>query len=344
MQEINILITGGSGFLGRAIVREFLEKESPDFTVRIRILDIREYTGEHADKIEFMQGDIRNFEAVSSACLHMDLVIHTAAIVDWGTKPEKDVYEVNYSGTRHVIRACKENKISMLVYTSTLDTVINGKPLRDIDESQPYPGKHLNMYCKSKFMSEKLVLETNSALLRTCVLRPSDIYGEGDPYHMQPLIDMALGGFYIRLGNGSAKSQHVYVGNIAHAHVLAAEALIKKNSAVYGNAYFITDAPGTNFFNFFDSIVVGAGYRIWPKNLWLPRGVAHFIGAVSEYVALLLRPFKYYTPKMSRFAVLYTCTDFTFSSEKARRDFSFVPRYTQSEAFERTVHYFRKNP
>jgi nucleoside-diphosphate-sugar epimerase len=230
----------------------------------------------------------------------------------------------------------------MLVYTSSLDAVISGKPLRDIDENQPYPEKHLNMYCKSKYLSEKLVLETNSVSLRTCVLRPSDIYGEGDPYHMQPLINMAAGGFYIRLGNGSAKSQHVYVGNIAYAHVLAAKALLKKNSAVYGNVYFITDAPGTNFFTFFDSIVVGAGYQIWPKNLWLPRRFAHLFGAVSEYVAILLRTFKHYTPKMSRFAVLYTCTDFTFTSEKARRDFSFVPRYTQSEAFERTVHYFRK--
>ena len=45
---------------------------------------------------------------------------------------------------------------------------------------------------------------------------------------------------------------------------------------------------------------------------------------------------------MSRFAVTYTCTDFTFNSEKARIDFGFVPKYNAKEAFERTVRYYRE--
>ena len=151
---------------------------------------------------------------------------------------------------------------------------------------------------------------------------------------------MAKGGFYIRLGDGKAKSQHVYVRNIAHAHVLAAHALMNDNEAVCGQTYLITDGPGSNFFKFFDGIVEGAGYRIWPKNLWLPRSFAMFLGAISEGIAFLVRPIKQYTPKLSRFAVTYTCTEFTFSSEKAKRDFGFIPKYSEKEAFERTVKYY----
>ncbi len=344
MSELKILVTGGSGFLGKAIVKEILSASSPLNQSQVRIFDSRDIIGDMDKRIELVKGDIRNFEDINSACKDIDLVIHSAAIVDWGTKSEKEVYDVNYVGTEHLIRACRENNISMLVYTSTLDTVISGKPLVDINENQPYPEKHLNMYCKSKYLAEKLVIKENSSTLRTCVLRPSDIYGEGDPYHIPPLIKMAKSGFYVRIGDGSAKSQHVYVGNMAHAHILAAKALIEKNSKVYGEAYFITDAPGLNFFTFFDSLILGAGYRIWPRNVWLPKRLAHIIGAISEYIAILVRPIKYYIPKMSRFAVFYTCTDFTFSSEKANNDFSFVPKYSQKEAFQRTTDSFRIQP
>jgi hypothetical protein len=55
-----------------------------------------------------------------------------------------------------------------------------------------------------------------------------------------------------------------------------------------------------------------------------------------------MRPVKYYHPKFSRFAVTYTCTDYTFTSEKAKEDFGFLPKYSHEEAFERTVAFFNK--
>ena len=86
----------------------------------------------------------------------------------------------------------------------------------------------------------------------------------------------------------------------------------------------------------------GSGYRIWPANLWLPRWFAYAIGAFSETIAWLWSPIKKYSPKMSRFAVVYTCTDYTFTSEKARRDFGFIPKYSKQESFDRTVSYYKE--
>jgi nucleoside-diphosphate-sugar epimerase len=337
-----ILVTGGSGFLGKAIVEELLDKASPVQASVIRILDLQEYTVPADSRVEFRKGDILNYPFVLEAVKGMDVVIHSAAIVDWGTKSDEEILSVNTGGTKSVLDACKEAGVRYFILTSSLDAIYGGKPLINIDESLPYPETHPTNYCKSKEEAEKLVLSANSTDIRTCALRPSDIYGENDPYHIGSLIAMAKGGFYIRLGDGKAKSQHVYVRNIAYAHLLAAKALMDGNQKICGNAYLITDAPGSNFFHFFDRIVEGAGYRIWPKNLWLPRGLAMFIGAVSEGIAVLARPIKKYTPKMSRFAVTYTCTDFTFSSEKAKRDFGFVPKYNEEEAFRRTVDFYLK--
>jgi nucleoside-diphosphate-sugar epimerase len=339
---LNVLVTGGSGFLGRAIVRELLQDDAPLRVGRVRILDIRDYAGVTDPRIEFVRGDVRHPEDVGKACTGIDLVIHTAAIVDWGTQPPKEVYRVNYLGTQHVVQACQEKGVSMLVYASSLDTVITGRPLRDIDESQPYPAKHLNMYCESKCLAEQHVLAAHGERLRTVALRPSDIYGEGDPYHIPPLIDMAKSGFYVRIGDGTARSQHVYVGNMAWAFVLAARALAEGNHQVGGNAYFITDGPGSNFFTFFDDIVMRAGYKIRPRALWLPCMPTYGLGALAEAMAFLVRPIRYYNPKLSRFAVMYTTTDFTFTAGKAQRDFCFAPKYGPEEAMAKTVDYFRK--
>jgi sterol-4alpha-carboxylate 3-dehydrogenase (decarboxylating) len=184
----------------------------------------------------------------------------------------------------------------------------------------------------------------NGENLKTCILRPSDIYGEADPYHIGSLIDMAKTGFYVRLGNGKSKCQHVYVGNMAHAHVLAANALLQNDEKVMGKAYFITDGPGSNFFSFFDKIVLGAGYKIFPKNMWIPKWLAYAMGSISEFLAWVISPVKKYNPKFSRFAVVYTCNDFTFTSNRAKADFGWQPKYSTPDAIENTIHHYRKSP
>jgi sterol-4alpha-carboxylate 3-dehydrogenase (decarboxylating) len=336
------LITGGSGFLGTSMVHEILKDSSPVPVRELRVFDLRPMKGVEDRRVKFIQGDVREGNALLEASRDVDLVIHSAAIVDWGTKSEEEIMAVNVQGTRNVIEACRENGVKAMVYTSSLDVLYDGNPLPDVDEEWPYPKKHATSYCESKYLGEKSALEANGDSLCTCSLRPADIYGEGDPYHIGSLINMAKGGFYVRLGNGRARCQHVYVGNMAHAHLLASEALLSENQQVRGQAYFITDGPASNFFTFFDRIVEAAGYRIRPKNMWLPRWFAYGLGCISEAIALLLRPIHKYSPKMSRFAVTYTCTDYTFTSEKAEKDLGFVPKYSKREAFDRTVNYFRK--
>lgn len=346
MQDTNqptILVTGGSGFLGKNIVKELLASDSPINPAKIRVFDIKPFNGIQNNKITFLQGDIRNYGDVEKACDDVSLVIHSAAIIDWGIQPEKVVFAINVNGTENVIKACLKNKVPNLVYTSSLDAVFTGKPLVNINESQAYPTNPPTSYCESKIKSERLVMEAQSEKFNTCILRPSDVYGEEDPYHIDSLIDMAKTGFYVRLGNGKAKCQHVYVGNMAYAHVLAANALLQNNKNVMGETYLITDGPGENFFTFFDQIVIGAGYKISPKNLWLPRWLAYSMGSISEFIAWLVSPIKKYNLKFSRFAVIYTCTDFTFNSKKATTDFGWSPKYSTAEAIENTIRFYKKH-
>jgi nucleoside-diphosphate-sugar epimerase len=339
---LRILVTGGTGFLGQNIIKELHDQTFMEVN-EILNLDVKRPSGEIERLSKHVQGDIRDYETVRNATQGIDAVIHAAAIVDWGTHSPEKVYEVNFTGTENIINACRENDVKYLVYTSTLDVVINGEPLVDIDESQPYPDRSMNMYCESKMLAEKAVINANLDGLKTSILRPSDIYGEGDPYHIDSLINMAKTGFYIRLGNGRSKCQHVYVGNMAWAHIQLLHAMTGENRDVLGQVYFITDGPSANFFSFFDQFVHGSGYKIWPKNLWIPEKLALFMGASNELVAWLLRPVFKTNPKFSRFAVFYTCTDFTFSAEKAIRDFGFLPKYDQHKSLARTIEHYRNS-
>lgn len=334
------LIIGGSGFLGKAIAEALLPawKEC-----EVRILDLQKPDADWLDKIQFYKGDVRDEGLVDNACQGVDIVIHSAAVIDWGIKTKQEVLDVNVGGTENVISASIANRVPYLIYTSSLDAIFSGQAMRNIDESVSYPPKPVNAYCESKQRSEELVLAANGEKLKTCVLRPADIYGEGDPYHIGSLIEMAKKGFYVRLGNGTSACQHVYAKNMAFAHLLAAKALLQNDSAVDGQVYFITDGPGKNFFIFYDQVVKGAGYKIRPKNLWLPYWLAFAIASLTEFGVWLLRPIKKVNPKFSRFAVTYTCSDFTFSADKARKDFGYQPKYSEREALDRTITFYKNN-
>jgi nucleoside-diphosphate-sugar epimerase len=335
------LITGGAGFLGKAIVQELLSDWNPDQHTEIRVLDLLKPEADWLDKINFIKGDIRDSSVVSEACKGVEIVMHTAAIIDWGTKTAQEVLDINTGGTEKIIEACTKHNVPYLIYTSSLDAIFNGKSMEGIDENVAYPDRPVNAYCESKQKAEELVRRANGDTLKTCILRPADIYGEGDPYHIGSLIRMAKDGFYVRLGNGASVCQHVYVGNMAHAHLQVAKAFLKNNNTIEGQAYFITDGMAHNFFKFYDQVVAGAGYKIWPKNLWLPFWFAYSIASLVEFVAWIIRPLKKINPKFSRFAVVYTCSNFTFSSDKAKRDFGFYAKYSPEEALQRTIRYYQ---
>jgi nucleoside-diphosphate-sugar epimerase len=341
-----ITVTGGAGFLGRALVEELTDPDSPVLTDEIRIFD-RSSRNPFPEgscngiPVTYVQGDIRDRAALEAALQGSDAVVHLAAIVDWGTHSKEEVFSINVEGTANVIQACESSGVQILIHTSSLDAVCTGKPIRDGDESLPYPKRFPNAYCRSKAESEKLVSRIDPGKLRALTIRPTGIYGERDPYHISALLEMAEKGPYARIGNGSARCQHVYVGNVAAAILAACRELWRGNKDIMGKAYFITDSPAKNFFGFLDTIVEGSGYKIRPKNLRIPKVIMFVIGLLAEAGAFLIRPLKKINPKVSRFAVKYTCNDFILSGERARRDFGFTPKYSDDEAFARTVDYFR---
>jgi sterol-4alpha-carboxylate 3-dehydrogenase (decarboxylating) len=317
---------GGSGMLGFEIVRQLVDQGK-----EVRILDLQPPP---EPICEFVRGDIRNPEDLCAACRAVEVVFQTAAAV-WDRRiPARTYREVNVEGNRRVIDACLELGIRRLVYTSTLDVVMDrGRPIVDGDESLPYPERlPRDPYCRSKILGERLVLSADGSRLATCALRPVGMYGPRDRYHLGNVIRMARHGRLVRLGDGSACFSHVYSENAAFAHLLAAERL-SPGSPVAGQAYFIADHyPARNLFDFMEPFLDALDLPRPRRRI--PSAAAMALATIAEVLA----------PRSSfcRFAVNQTCVNYTFVDGKAARDLGYWPIVSREEAFRRTVDWLRR--
>jgi 2-alkyl-3-oxoalkanoate reductase len=319
------LVTGGAGMLGRAIVSQLLEQGKT-----VRIIDIEPAKD---DRAEIIVGDIRDAAAVRRACDGVDTVFHAAAAV-WDPKLPLTIYEeTNVVGTKLIIDTCIQLGVPRLVYTSSLDVVMDGKHGHCLaDESLPYPTdwRKMNRYAYSKMMGEQAVVKANGPTFSTCALRLVGMYGPGDKYHLPNIVKNAKSGINIRLGNGKAQFSHIFSGNAAHAHILAAEHLAP-NSPVAGQIYFITDHHTGNFFDFMNPFLEQLGIPVPRRSI--PRGLANVIGWFVE---------KFSTKSnFNRFSVYCVCVDHTFVHDKATRDFGYQPIFTAEEAFNITLEWLK---
>jgi nucleoside-diphosphate-sugar epimerase len=223
-----------------------------------------------------------------------------------------------------------------------MDAVCGTKPVVRADETLPYPRRFTNDYARTKALAEQAVIRANAPELRTCVLRPCGMFGEGDPYHVANVLRIVKADqLPFRMGDGRAAFQHVYVGNVAHAHVLAMRAVLEPGSRVGGEVYFVTDdSPVLNFFDFMEPILGELGYSLPPRSRSVPYPVAWSLGALLEGVAFACRPLFRFVPTLTRSSVRFVCHEHTFVGEKARRDFGYEPIYPESVALQRTVEWF----
>jgi nucleoside-diphosphate-sugar epimerase len=320
-------VIGGAGLLGYEIASQLHEQGK-----YVRILDP---VSAHDSRFEEHTGDIRYHNDLRKACSVMDIVFQTAAAV-WDPKMPPHVYdEVNIEGNASVINTCIAQGIKKLVYTSTMDVVVDGrKPIVDGNESLPYPEKMpADPYCRTKIIAEQMVLKANCPQLLTCSLRPVGMYGPRDKYHITNIIKAVSNGINIRPGNGTAKFSHVYSGNAAHAHILAAKHLYH-GSPVAGNTYFITDDyPAENLFDFMEPFLAGLGLE--PPKKSIPYHLAYFLSSINEKI----NP----SSNFNRFAIIQTCVDHTFVSSRAEQDFGYRPPVPREEAFKKTLDWFLKN-
>jgi 2-alkyl-3-oxoalkanoate reductase len=349
---VRALVTGGGGFLGRRIA-EILGRRGD----RVRVLGRKPYLELERQGIECVQGDLRDFDACRRACADRDVVFHAAAIASvWG--PRRLFFEINAKGTANVLRACLENKVGSLVYTSSASVVIGGASIAGGDESLPYPRRYQAAYPESKAVAERMVLAANGwemvpndpaaygpehgekdvRRLRTCALRPHLIWGPGDPHLVPRVIQAARAGKLPRIGPGSPLVDITYVDNAAHAHVLAADELAGQARCA-GKAYFIGDDVPVSLWDWINTVLGRLGLP--PVNrrlpLWLARGLATSLEVLHTAIPALGEP------RLTRFTVSQLAHAHWFRHSRAAADFGHYAVVGPEEGLDRLVDWLRSS-
>ena len=236
---MNILVTGGGGFLGRYVVERLIARGDT-----VVSLSRRTYPELAALGARAVQGDVTDSAAVNEAARGVDGVIHTAARVGvWG--PWREFFETNVTGTRNVLEACRVNGVPRLVYVSSPSVIFDGRAHEGINESTPYPAKYLAHYPHTKAIAEREVLESNGrGGVYTCSLRPHLIWGPRDTNLVPRLIERAKSGRLMRVGNGANLVDMVYVENAAEACLNALDRLGSCPPPGGGPPFFTTGAAG----------------------------------------------------------------------------------------------------
>jgi sterol-4alpha-carboxylate 3-dehydrogenase (decarboxylating) len=337
------LVTGGAGFLGRHLVAALLETGRYD----VCVLDLRlPEDSARAPGVEYRAGDLRARADVASAVTGAAVVLHAATAAPTGANAYNEALmtAVNVDGTRHVAEACAAAGVQALVYTSSASVVFEGKDLVNIDESQPYAARPMDFYTATKIEGEKVALAANGAGgVATCALRPSGIFGEHDAVQVPAIVRNARAGkLKFIIGSGENLFDLTYAGNVADAHVAAADALLAKGLAApaAGRAFFITNGDPWRWWGYMGDLAAGLGYARPARRLpfWLVYAIACVVQFVAVPLAALLgrRLETDFTP--ARVAIV-ACTR-TFSIAAARRDLGYAPRVPMGEALARTVAHF----
>jgi GlcNAc-P-P-Und epimerase len=200
-----VLVTGGSGFLGRHVV-DTLVREGHEVVILDEIANPA-----HPSLTRI--GDICNPDDCLQAMAGVEVLVHLAALYRDDVRPRSRYYKVNVEGTETLLKAATAAGVRRVVFASSfsvygLDNVAGG------EDSALAP---VNDYGHSKLAAEKLLREwvAADAGRSVAMVRPSVIFGPGNRGNVYVLLQQISSRWFVLLGSGSNPKSMSYVGNVA---------------------------------------------------------------------------------------------------------------------------------
>ena len=236
-----VLVTGGVGYLGGVLVSQLLEEG-----FYVRVLDRLFYDFEPDDRVEFIEGDVRDVETVNKAFNGVDTVIHLAAL---SNDPSCELafnsaLEINYNGTKQVAVLAKAAGVRRFLFPSSCS--IYGALGNDEMASESSLLEPVSFYAQLKVASEMQIKELVDDHFDACILRLATLYGHspnmrfdliGNIVPVEALVDGV-----IKLFGGTQCRPLLHVGDAARAFTLAT-----KHEAPFRGGCFNVGSDRNNF-------------------------------------------------------------------------------------------------
>jgi dihydroflavonol-4-reductase len=248
-----VFITGGTGFLGAYIIKELVERNYDVRAIR-RSYKLPFFIPQNIfDKVEWVNGDVLDVDALQEAMDGVDTVIHSAAKVSLVLKERNEMFKTNIEGTANVVNIAIEKNIRRFIHISSVAALGRNANGETVNEQHPWEEHKLNTnYAVSKYSAEMEVWRGIGEGLNAAIVNPSTIIGYGDwnnsscaifksVYEELPWYTNGINGF-------------IGVEDAAKAIVLLSE------SSIVGER-FILSAENTSFKKLFDAIADNFGKK-----------------------------------------------------------------------------------
>lgn len=316
-----ILVTGGTGFLGRHLVPTLCRAG-----YEVRVLARRPQAHpwlQRYPQVSVIQGDVQDVDSINKAMEGCRYVVHAAGFFRfWG---DDLLFErTNVGGTQNMLDAAIRAQVERFIYVSTIAVIGQPLPDRIVDES--HPAHPMDAYQRSKLRAETLV--SNTKAVDTIVLRPGAFYGPHGHYAFNRLFFRdPMRGIIMQVDGGRYVIFPAYIADVAQSIHLAL------NRGRAGELYNIC-GESISHKEAFD--IVSEEARLWYPRLPLPGWLGINVSRLMTALSALTHREPFYPINLRSYVYNY----WRVSSDKAQRELGFVPTDFR-EGARRTIAWYR---
>jgi nucleoside-diphosphate-sugar epimerase len=315
---MNILVTGATGFVGKALC-EALRRNGDRVSAASRRTD----SSERRDgTIYFEVGDIDAFTDWKAALQDIDVVIHLAARVhvmrDTSNDPLNEFMKVNTAGTEHLARSAAANGVKRLVYVSSIK--VNGEETvgdrRYTEQDAPRPQ---DPYGISKWEAEQALHQVAQETgLEIVIVRPPLVYGAGVKGNFIQMMGAVARGVPLPFASSLNKRDLLYVGNLVDALITCAS-----HPASVGQTYLLCDGEPVSTAQLLRALAqaLAVPSRLFPFPLGALKLAGKLSGRSDQFERLL--------------------GSLQIDSGKIRRELNWTPPFTMQQGLQTTADWYR---
>lgn len=331
---MKIVVTGGTGFLGRHVVWRFANAGHDVIFTGRNTIEANHVMKSATGRVRFVQldhGSNGMEQSLLTCSTGADAIVHCAALASpWGSY--QAFKSSNIDATRQVVDACKTNQIGKLVHISSPSVYFQFADRLRIREDDRLP-IGVNEYARSKQVGEQIVLA--ATMPHSVILRPRAIFGPWDNALLPRLVRMIRFGRVPLLRGGRALLDLTYVDNMVDAIDLALA--LPANPVGSLPVFNISNGEPIEVKDLFARIAVEFDLALNP----VPRNyaVADFIARALEIGALLAPGWE---PPFTRYSLGAISFSQTLDLTRAREFLGYKPRITLAQGITRTAEWWRQ--
>jgi UDP-glucose 4-epimerase len=324
-----VLVTGATGAVGPRVVEAL---DASGCTVRTLSLEPAPRDSS-TPGIDARIGDIMDPDAVRTAMLGVDGVIHLAAllhIVNPSPELQPRYERINVGGTANVVEAARQAGVRRLVFFSTIN--VYGASAGSIltEDSPVHPD---SFYAQTKLDAERIVLSAKRPDGRPlgAVLRLGAVYGSRIKGNYQRLLMALARNRFLPIGSGQNRRTLVYDKDVARAALLALE-----HPEAAGKIFNVSDGEFHTLSEIIATLCQALGRK--PPGLSLPVGPIRFAAGIAEDAARLAG----FSPPIVRATIDKYTEDVAVDSGRICRELGFASRYDLAKGWTETVQEMRR--